>query len=835
MQQPPPPPPIPTTTSSNQSRSPPPPPIPTTASSNQSRSPPPPPIPTTNPNAPPPPPPIPNLQETTSPLVKQSISAKVIDKQVKMTARNLLTGKTKSQLRADEAKDANPFGRGSSMNEYPNDDVGLNAGYSANDGNDDKMVFNDNIIYRKNSLEQTNKSNRTLPIENATNETKKLEIEGPKENNIYHKLNFPVEWLCIAIIVHFIQFGVLLDLAHDVLSKGAYYCLLMLVIVVGLLLLIARFTVKKKPLKKLLFFVEDLKPEDEVDGVSDWTLIILAITSILEGFLFALFCSFCGGKTSSTSTTAISRVSLLSTLQYSSITFLAFHRIVRPSNRCDPLRTMMELDVVSVCWDALDGSTFFQLLELNKFSHAMDMSIRFLMSFWYISVGFRVGIMHLALCSPGSLISKLILTPVLSLSEIPTVDRTLQGLRFRSTLVIIMTFAELYAIVIRFTLWAKGKLDALQQEMAIKNVIFLCSVYGAYDMYQSTKYHNWNTRDLGIGYNLKLPRRHFQMKFFKYTFAVCYLLEGSLLGSVLVKSASISNRWVINVGIDLLLVILFLLYCRKAYNHRVQPPRFWLLPQTHFVIFPYYLPVIFSILMAGNLFVGRLPYIYYQYDNLQAAAAEGSIWNYDFSLIVISVFTVINLYTFSKFWSIAIMLFNKKFTACPGNYQAIHDPTIVMVAQASMLEGAVDVLSTATLLSLASYNLPASVNGAVVMFSLLELFNACVSFVVQVKLSNGNEDTPLDLVIWYSYLRCLRGTIDFGAFVLRVYVWYNYGAISSVFIIKNLYNLLHTAANFANLIGARKYKLTLFTEYVPPYYWYGLTAKDWKNLTPLEY
>ena len=669
MQPPPPPPPPPPP--SNQSRSPPPPPIPTNAYNNQPRS-------------PPPPPPIPTVKETTtSPLVKTSLSAKVIDKQVKMTARNLLTGKTKSQLRVDEAKDANPFGRGSSLNEYPNEDVGLNAGFSTNDDND-KIVFNNNI-YRKNSIEQTNKSNIPLPIENGNvenDQSKKLEIEGPKDNNIYHKLNFPVEWLCIAIIVHFVQFGVLLDLAHDVLSKSAYYFLLILVIVVGLLLLVARFTVKKKPLKKLIFFIEVLKPEDEVDGVSDWTLIILAIASILEGFLFALFCSFFVGKASSTSTTAISRVSLLSALQYSSITFLAFHRIVRPSNRCDPLRTMMELDVVSVCWDALDGSTFFQLLELNKFSYAMDMSIRFLMSFWYISVGFRVGIMHLALCSPGSLVSRLILTPVLSLSEIPTVDRTLQGLRFRSTLVITMTFAELYAIIVRYTLWAKGKLDALQQEMAIKNVIFLCSVYGAYDMYQSTKYHNWNTRDLGIGYNLKLPRRHFQMKFFKYAFAVCYLLEGSLLGSVLVKSASNSNRWVINVGIDLLLVILFLLYCRKSYNHRVQPPRFWLLPQPHFVIFPYYLPVIFSILMAGNLFVGRLPYIYYQYDNLQAAAAEGSIWNYDFSLIVISVFTVINLYTFSKFWSIAIMLFNKKFTACPGNYQAIHDPTIVMVAQA---------------------------------------------------------------------------------------------------------------------------------------------------------
>ena len=119
-------------------------------------------------------------------------------------------------------------------------------------------------------------------------------------------------------------------------------------------------------------------------------------------------------------------------------------------------------------------------------------------------------------------------------------------------IVVTMTFAEIYAIIIRYTLWGKGKLDYLQQEMAIKNIIFLTNVYGAYDMYQSTKYHNWNNRDLGIGYNLKLPRRHSQMKFFKYLFAVCYLLEGSLLGSVLVKSSSVSKRWVLNIGNSIL-------------------------------------------------------------------------------------------------------------------------------------------------------------------------------------------------------------------------------------------------------------------------------------------
>jgi hypothetical protein len=71
-----------------------------------------------------------------------------------------------------------------------------------------------------------------------------------------------------------------------------------------------------------------------------------------------------------------------------------------------------------------------------------------------------------------------------------------------------------------------------------------------------------------------------------------------------------------------------------------------------------------------------------------------------------------------------------------------------MVATATMVEGSLDVLSCATLMQLAALDLPASVNGAIVVFSLLELANACQSFALQVLLSGGHDDTPLDLVKW---------------------------------------------------------------------------------------
>ena len=83
-----------------------------------------------------------------------------------------------------------------------------------------------------------------------------------------------------------------------------------------------------------------------------------------------------------------------------------------------------------------------------------------------------------------------------------------------------------------------------------------------------------------------------------------------------------------------------------------------------------------------------------------------------------------------------------------NSYNAIHDPTIGMVSTATMIEGSLDVLSCSTLMALAAADLPMSVNGAIVIFSLLELVNACQSFALQALLSGGHDDTPLDLVKW---------------------------------------------------------------------------------------
>ena len=88
---------------------------------------------------------------------------------------------------------------------------------------------------------------------------------------------------------------------------------------------------------------------------------------------------------------------------------------------------------------------------------------------------------------------------------------------------------------------------------------------------------------------------------------------------------------------------------------------------------------------------------------------------------------------------------------------------------------------------------------------------------MQVFLAGGTDDTPMDLVKWKAKLRTMRAVIDLGTLILRVVLWVEYNALTSVFLIKNLYNLLHTGSQVERGYKIEKYpKYTLFTENVPP-------------------
>jgi hypothetical protein len=59
-----------------------------------------------------------------------------------------------------------------------------------------------------------------------------------------------------------------------------------------------------------------------------------------------------------------------------------------------------------------------------------------------------------------------------------------------------MAAADFYAAGLRLTLWFQGMLTSLQQDMAIKNIMFVIACSGAYDMYNNTIDRNWQVFEI---------------------------------------------------------------------------------------------------------------------------------------------------------------------------------------------------------------------------------------------------------------------------------------------------------------------------------------------------
>lgn len=83
-----------------------------------------------------------------------------------------------------------------------------------------------------------------------------------------------------------------------------------------------------------------------------------------------------------------------------------------------------------------------------------------------------------------------------------------------------------------------------------------------------------------------------------------------------------------------------------------------------------------------------------------------------------------------------------------------------------------------------------------------------------------------------SIQRASRGVIDLGILILRVVLWAGFGIINSVFLIKNIYNLMHTWALVERWVGGRYYPAdTMFAHEVRPAEWYGISDAEFRNRT----
>lgn len=209
-------------------------------------------------------------------------------------------------------------------------------------------------------------------------------------------------------------------------------------------------------------------------------------------------------------------------------------------------------------------------------SEAMDASARILMCIWYLSIGLRLAMMYCAHLSPDTLVYKMLLSPALSWSPEPTVDRTLSSIYLRTFITLMMAIPQFMAAALRVALWSKGNLSPLQQEMMVKNLLFLIPTGSSIINQMQVRGRYWNTRKLLVGkvpffdfdLNIIKPSRLFQIEVLRYVFVVTYLVTGALFSSILV-TVSESELWINNVGSDILLCLVFLILCRAVHKPKV--------------------------------------------------------------------------------------------------------------------------------------------------------------------------------------------------------------------------------------------------------------------------
>ena len=81
------------------------------------------------------------------------------------------------------------------------------------------------------------------------------------------------------------------------------------------------------------------------------------------------------------------------------------------------------------------------------------------------------------------------------------------------------------------------------------------------------------------------------------------------------------------------------------------------------MVFPGVMGLVMGAFLTANMFLARLPALYYNYNNMNNE--EDSWTSYDNATLLISL-SVVPIALYAQYWSVSYMLFEREFTACPG-------------------------------------------------------------------------------------------------------------------------------------------------------------------------
>jgi hypothetical protein len=161
----------------------------------------------------------------------------------------------------------------------------------------------------------------------------------------YARTHFSNIWLYVTIILHTTLFCALLSFGHSALTTPSLAAMCILIVLVPVLLIMARTSI---PNKSYALFSTNTSPKGETDLLSDHTIKIMCAAILTESFAFALYPAISSGAMEAPGSTlsksgAYSYSTISQLLSFTALVLGGFYRTIRPANRLDPLRTIMEV------------------------------------------------------------------------------------------------------------------------------------------------------------------------------------------------------------------------------------------------------------------------------------------------------------------------------------------------------------------------------------------------------------------------------------------------------------------------------------------------------------
>jgi hypothetical protein len=482
------------------------------------------------------------------------------------------------------------------------------------------------------------------------------------------------------------------------------------------------------------------------------------------------------------------------TFYVAGITFYAFHRILRPADRYDPLRTILELEAVEVCMDAVDMAACFSLgVAAAQAGHdALATAALVVTVVWIQGSGLRIAILYLAHVPMRRLYCGLSSRPESRQARANNgtprdcpryLLRSGAALRLRALTNGVFVAGEVASLGVRGTFALRdglGGLSGTDTDLALKNLACIARACAVLGLAWQRGREGREGRE-GDGRAATVVQRCHPQRLRVYAgFLSFVVLYGALMTrlSTLGLAAGPGGGWHYvmwaHAAVDALVLLFVLgflglsLPCSDALGgHDLIFELRWKLP-------------IAMLACVANFALLHVPSLYFE--------LPATHWPTSLTSPVLStlLFSAAGFVLFADFSTQAILWCHRP---SDGRSAELHEPDVKLVSQAAFAEAVMDVLS-----AIAFFQLDATAWGTptrvlIVVAISLELFSAALALLFPSICADNNVE-PSQRAETLAQTRGLHLLADLVAFGVRVGLLVGYG-VSSVLMIKNLYHVLH--------------------------------------------